>query len=140
MSQYFKFKGNIYCNNTIVKIYDDKRKRFGFYRYLKFYEYDCNKKKYKFHCIDNCWQSYELSEKELGIYIESIATAYVPAILKEGFDIKPKDIDGIVVAWIWFIFVMFGSLFLKDIIIKLVLQIITLCVFTVWRLNKMKGK
>ena len=102
-------------------------------------ELDKDENKYKFHYLNNCLEKYSLSEDELEIYIESIVTACVQSLPNE-IKVEPKYIDGIVVAWTWYILIMFGSLFVKGIAIKILLQIVTTCFFVLWRKKKMRGE
>ena len=140
MSNYFKFKGNLYSEGTIVKIYSDKQKKFGFNCCLKFYKFDREQNKYKFNSLYSCWDTYELSKEELGIYIESIERAYLPIASGKKTKVEPKYIDGIVTAWTWYILILFGSLFIKGIIVKILIQIIATYIFTTWRSKKMRGE
>ena len=140
MKKYFKFKGNSYYEGTIVKIYDDKQKEIEFNRYLKFYKFDHEQNKYKFHSIWSCWESYAFSIEELESYIESIETACTHDMLEKKSKVEPKYIDGIATAWTWYILIMLGALFIKGIIGKILTQIIATWIFTTWRAKKMRGE
>lgn len=139
MSKYFKFKGDIYCSDTVVKIYDNKKEKFGFSTYLNFVEFIETENKYYFCNLHNCWKEYSMTEEELELCIESIATAYGPTLPGETND-ESYDVDGIVPAWTWFILALVASLFVQGILNKILIQIVAISVFTIWRESKKKGE
>ena len=139
MLQSFTLKETTYLNGTIVKIHEDKCCKFGYSCYLKFVGIE-NGKFYKFCSLYDGLKCFEMSEEDLEEYIDEIIKPYTLDMITIKPKVAPKNIDGIVLAWIWYILIMISSLFFAGIENKILLQMVASGVFLCWRAKKMKGE
>lgn len=138
---HFYFNGEQYGNGTIVKIYQDKRDRFDYYTNIIFKGYSCNNDNlYHFGSLCDKWEEYCITQDELQLYIEKIEKACYDIPAQNTFEkIHPSNIEGIVAAWMWYIFIMIFAVFINGIINTIVTWVIASYVFWTWRNNKING-
>lgn len=133
----FIFNHKIYYAGTVVTIHSEYQQNFKFHSTLKFVGYEACNRMYCFSVLYDNWTIYRLSSEQINIYIASV--------LKEGDDVSEdtridtKYIDGIVSAWIWYIFIMLFALILQGAASVATVWIIATIIFFSWRHNKIKG-
>lgn len=138
---YFYFNGEQYGNGTIVKIHQDKRDRFDYYTNIIFKGYNYNDDNlYHFGSLYDKWKDYCITQDELYLYIEKIEKACSSLPLQNAFEkIHPSNIEGIVAAWMWYIFIMIFAVFINGIISTIITWVIASYIFWKWRNKKING-
>ena len=135
---YFIFNKNKYYTGTIIEIQNDKKEFFSFNKTLKFSRYDNYCNAYCFTSLHDIWTEYKIQAENIELYINKILVE-----VKKDEDncnkTNPQYIDGIIVAWSWYVILMFFSLCLSGVSTKILALIGTTVVFFNWRNKKING-
>ena len=140
MYGYFNFQENNYGTGTVVQIYEKYRGRFKFYSHLVFEGCNNEKNCYSFRSLYNKWDTFDITEEQLKIYVERVVephSVFIDVQVTPKRD--PKHIEGIISAWAWYILVMFFGLFLIGPISKIIVWVLASAIFFNWRHKKING-
>ena len=132
----FIFNGSIYYPGTIVKIKEEYRQFVGFSAVLKFTGYIVEEKVYCFSSLYDVWGVYKMSSKQISEYVEAVLSEGTIEDKSKRRD--PRYIDGIVSAWIWYIFAMLFFSLAKDPADVIIGWGLATFIFFRWRHNKIK--
>ena len=133
----FIFNNGEHYVGTIVSINDAYKQNFRFNSILKFIGYSLEEDAYCFTTLQDNWNVYKLSEKQIRIYIKDILKEGQTEFKNENID--PQYIDGIISAWIWYILIMFFAVFLRDVQNIIAVWLVATFIFFSWRHKKIKG-
>lgn len=140
MRGYFSFKGHNYGVGTVVKVCQKHQDKFDFYSYVIFDKCNFENETYRFRSRCSVWDRYDIPKDKLEEYIEQITQ---PCEIDNQVCFSPKVeedyIEGIASAWIWYILIMIGAIFLKGIGNMLGVWIIASVIFFSWRSKKKNG-
>lgn len=138
----FIFRCSSYGIGTIVRIHANEQNKFNYNTMLCFKGIDHKNGLYRFESLYDNWQSYCLTEEEIAQYIvEIIQPCGTNNIeISENKKADQDYIEGMLSAWIWYILIMIGAMFIKGFINIIGLQIAASIIFWSWRLKKIKGE
>jgi hypothetical protein len=133
----FIFNGKNYYTGTIIEIKEELQQHVNFSLKLQYIGYITEKKTYYFSSLYDNWQVYNIPKEQLCMYIKNIL--YEGKIENKNQTLDPKYIDGIVSAWIWYILIMFFSLFFRGVENIIITWCVATFIFFSWRSKKIKG-
>ena len=133
----FIFNHAHYYIGTIVKIKREYQHTCRFNSTLKFTGYIISENVYCFSSIHNPWDVYRLSREQIDLYIDEIIKSGVGVDNQKTMD--PKYIDGILSAWIWYIFIMVFAICFNGIENVILTWCAATFIFFNWRHKKIKG-
>ena len=133
----FIFNGKLYYIGTVVKVKEGFEQYFKFNSMLQFTGYIIDEKAYCFSSLQDKWEVYRLSSRQVSEYIDKVLQANVVEYNDNKENIQ--HIEGIVSAWIWYILIMFFALFFKGVGNVIMTWLFATFIFFSWRHRKIKG-
>ena len=117
------------------KLKEQYKKKYDFNTCLEYKKVDYEKNAYYFGSLYSPFENYYITEAELVDCIETIKTPCLKITAKSN-EIPEQYVEGIVSAWIIYIFVMVFALFIKGIFGVITTQVVATIIFNKWRKKK----
>lgn len=133
----FIFNGRSYYVGAKVKIKEEYIQHCRFNSILQFTGYIIDENVYCFSSVQNHWEVYRWSSEQVSLYIDAVLINGVAEHGSERTD--AKYIDGIVSAWMWYIFIMVFALFFNGVENIIITWCVATFIFFQWKNKKIKG-